>query len=300
MMKRRSLGGVFALVGLLFSASLVSAEAPQRIVSLGGSVTEILYQLGIQDRIAAVDVTSVYPPQALKDKPNVGYIRALNAEGVLAADPDLILAEHDAGPPEVVDLLKSASVPFVQINAARDASGVYQKIRTIGEAVDRQAEAEALIADVSKAFDATKKAVAKLPQDRRLNVLFILSVQDGRLMVAGENNQADAVIAMAGGTNLMDGFEGFKMVDDEALLANPPDAIVMMTRSNHVAGDDVLSAHPALKASPAIKNKRIIRMDGMYLLGFGPRTAFAVADLARTLYPGETALEGLPSTDHKP
>ena len=292
------LGRWVALAGLgLAMTTAASAEQAERIVSLGGSVTEILYALGQQDRIAAVDVTSVYPPNALSDKPNVGYIRALNAEGVLSANPDLILSEHDAGPPEVVDILKSASVPFVQLDAGYSAEGILDKITRVGEAVGQSEAAAALAEEVGARLARVKAAVDALPEDSAKQVLFILSYQDGRLMVAGEKSHADAVIRMAGGVNLMQGMEGYKQVDDEALMANPPDAIVMMARREHGVTNEQLADHPALKASPAIQKGRIIRMDGMYLLGFGPRTASAVADLARFLYPHEPALEALPASD---
>ena len=91
----------------------------------------------------------------------------------------------------------------------------------------------------------------------------------------------------------MQSVKGYKEVDNEALLSNPPDAILMMRRNEHAASDDMLAAHPALKASPAITNHQIIRMDGMYLLGFGPRTASAVSDLARQLYPDHVELVSL-------
>ena len=299
-MRRYFTKSMIAAAALVWGGSIAQAQDVERIVSLGGSVTEILYELGADDRIAALDVTSVYPPQALKDKPNVGYIRALNAEGVLAADPDLIIAEHDAGPPEVVDILAAASVPFVKIDAAYSAEGILKKIRTIGAAIGEVDAAEVLAGRVAGEFATTEQAVAAASDGQKPKVLFILSLQDGRLMVAGANNQADSVIAMAGGENLMQSFEGFKSVDDEALLANPPDVIVMMMRANHGADNSVLSTHPALKDSPAIRDQRIVRMGGMYLLGFGPRTAYAVADLARALYPDAAELKALPKLDDKP
>ncbi len=76
----------------------VNVDNPQRIVSIGGAVTEILYALGAEDRIVAVDTTSLYPPKAMADKPNVGYMRQLLAEGVLGLNPQLVLAIAGSGP----------------------------------------------------------------------------------------------------------------------------------------------------------------------------------------------------------
>src|SRR5690606_16447283 len=71
------------------SGKPVTAPDASRIVAVGGSITEILYALGRQDRVVAVDSTSAYPPAALQDKPNVGYMRALSPEGVLGLNPSL-------------------------------------------------------------------------------------------------------------------------------------------------------------------------------------------------------------------
>ncbi|WAP70407.1 ABC transporter substrate-binding protein [Jiella pelagia] len=102
---------LLALLPLVFAVSAVAPANAQstdarRIVAVGGAITETLYALGAQDRIVAIDTTSVFPPQ-VTEKPNVGYMRALSAEGVLAQSPDLILMEAGAGPPQAIELLKS-------------------------------------------------------------------------------------------------------------------------------------------------------------------------------------------------
>ena len=84
------------------AAATSSVKDASRIVSIGGAVTEILYALGLKDRVVAVDATSLYPDEALKQKPSVGYFRALSAEGVLGLNPSLVLAIDGAGPKETV------------------------------------------------------------------------------------------------------------------------------------------------------------------------------------------------------
>ena len=88
---------------------------PARIVSIGGAITEILYALGLEDRLAGVDTTSLYPAAALRDKPNVGYMRQLSAEGVLGLNPSLVLAVQGSGPKETMDVLEAAKVPLVLV-----------------------------------------------------------------------------------------------------------------------------------------------------------------------------------------
>src|SRR5580698_8821857 len=99
-----------------------------RIVSIGGSITEILYALGLQQNIVAIDTTSLYPPSALKDKPNVGYMRQLSAEGVLALSPTVILATDGTGPQQTIDVLEQAKVPFVRVPDTFTANGIIEKI----------------------------------------------------------------------------------------------------------------------------------------------------------------------------
>ncbi len=114
----------------------------------------------------------------------------------------------------------------------------------------------------------------------------MLSFQGGRFLAAGRHNAADGIISLAGGVNAVDGFEGYKAMSDEAIVTARPDVILMMDRggAHSESNDAELFAHPAVASTPAGKDKRLIRMDGSYRLGFGPRTAAAVRDLATALY----------------
>ena len=122
----------------------------------------------------------------------------------------------------------------------------------------------------------------------RVRALFVFSLRDGRIMAAGAETAADAIMRLAGADNALAGFAGYKPVDAEAVLEAAPEAIVVMQRrgedSPGVAVEDVL-ADPALSATPAGQAGRVIAMDGTYLLGFGPRAAHAAHDLAEAFYP---------------
>src|SRR5262245_15288290 len=115
-----------AAVLLIVSMSGALADA-SRIVSVGGAATEILYALGLEARVIAVDTTSLYPARALKEKPNVGYMRQLSPEGVLGLAPTLILAAEGSGPKEAVAVLEAAAVPFVQIPDRFTGDGILEK-----------------------------------------------------------------------------------------------------------------------------------------------------------------------------
>lgn len=267
--------------GLIASAQAQTAE---RIVAAGGVVTEVLYALGLQDRIVGVDTTSQWPPEALKDKQSVGYVRALSAEGVLSLKPSQVIAVEGAGPPDALALLKESGTPITMIPEALTQEAVVAKIAAIGKAAGAAEPAQQLAASVKARFEQLDKLRAGLPGQKR--VLFVLSLQNGRTMVGGRNTTADAIIALAGGVNAASAVEGFKPMTDEAIITAAPDTVLMMRHSSaHNAGPDELFAMPAFSQTPAAQRKALVRMDGLYLLGFGPRTPNAARDLMAELYP---------------
>lgn len=278
---RIHLGLLAALVLALVPAVAGSGE---RVITLGGSVTEIAVALGAEDRLVARDTTSTFP-ESIRALPDVGYIRTLSPENVLALDPSLILAEGDAGPPEAVEVLKSAGIPFVLVPEATDPAGVIAKIEAVAAALHLPAEGQALAARVAEGLEAARTRAAAVPEPKR--VLFVLSLQGGRVMAGGEGTEAEGIIRLAGGVNAATGFQGYKPMTDEAVLQAAPDVILMMDREGElaIANRDVLS-HPALGASPAARAGAIVRMDGMLMLGFGPRTPEAAAMLHGLNYGG--------------
>ncbi|MCT4370833.1 ABC transporter substrate-binding protein [Yangia mangrovi] len=263
------------------------AEEPQRIVSIGGSVTEIVYALGEEDRLVARDTTSTYPTEVAA-LPDIGYIRQLSPEGVLSVNPTLVLTEEGAGPPEAVELLKEASIEFVEIPEGYDRAAVLTKIRRVSEVLGVPEKGEQLASDVAAALDDAGRIVGEetsgTPPRR---VLFVLSMQGGRVMAGGANTAADGIIRLSGGVNAVAGFDGYKPLSDEAIIEAAPDVILMMARGGDLAvSDEALFSHPAIASTPAGETRAVLRMDGMKLLGFGPRTAEAATELAHALAGG--------------
>lgn len=264
----------------LVLASPTLAEDAARVITLGGSVTEIAVALGAQDRLVARDTTSNFP-ESIQALPDVGYIRALSPENILALDPDLIVAEGDAGPPEAVEVLKAAGIPFVLVPEATDPGGVTAKITAIAKAL--HLPGAALASDVQAGLDAATRRAATVATPKR--VLFILSLQGGGVMAGGEGTEAEGIIRLAGGINAATGFKGYKPMTDEAVLAAQPDVILMMDREGDLSISDAdVLAQPALSQTPAAVSGAIVRMDGMLLLGFGPRTPEAAEALHAALY----------------
>lgn len=284
---------IATLSGALF-APLTSHAAGKadRIVSIGGAVTEILYALGAEQRIVAVDSTSFYPAQALKEKPNVGYMRALSAEGVLGLNPSLILASEGSGPKETIAVLKAANIPYVTVPDHFTGQGIVDKIGVVADAAGAAARGACLAKVVQADLDGLAKVRAHI--GKPLKVLFLLSFANQRPMVAGGATAADGIIHLAGAANAMTSYEGYKLVNDEAIIAAKPDAVLVMQRDSHRLDAETVFKHPAFALTPAAQHKRFVSMNGLYLLGFGPRTALAARDLATSLYP-QLAADKLPS-----
>lgn len=285
---RRSLLGLMAAAGTVASFApggilKPTSAAEPRVVSIGGAVTEIVYALGAEDRLAAVDSTSLYPAGA-QDLPDVGYMRQLAAEPILALNPSLVLAVADAGPPPVFEQLRAAGVRIITVPDTPSPEGVIEKIQAVGRALNLEQRANALAKDIEDSFAKTRTQIAGL--EAQPSVLFLLSIGRGAPLAAGRGTSAARMIDLAGGRNAANAFEGFKPLSPEAAVAAEPE-VILVTRETleQLGGKAKLLARPELATTPAGRNKRLAAMDGLLLLGFGPRTPEAVRKLARKLHP---------------
>ncbi|RUW49777.1 hemin ABC transporter substrate-binding protein [Mesorhizobium sp. M8A.F.Ca.ET.021.01.1.1] len=254
---------------------------PSRIAAIGGSITEIVYALGEEKRLVARDSTSNYPKAAL-DLPDVGYMRQLSPEGVLSVNPTGILALHGSGPKEAVDVLKKTSIPFIEVPELYNREGILQRVRIVGKALGVEAKAEVLAKALDAKLTAAEKQTASIKERKR--VLFVLSIQGGKILAAGSETAADGMVRLAGGVNSVEGFSGYKQMSDEAIITARPDVILMMSNAGPPVSDDELFGNPSIASTPAGTARKLIRIDGAYLLGFGPRTADAIHELAVSLY----------------
>ncbi len=269
-----------------FAAAAILAAGPAhagdragtRIVSVGGTITEIVHALGAGDRLVAVDTTSTHPPEAAA-RPSVGYMRALSAEGILSLRPSAVLAQEGSGPPAVLELIRGAGIPLHVLPDEPSPEGVVRRIRQVASLIGADETGAALASSVAAKF----AALAAGPPTRPLRVLFLISLQGGRPMAAGSGTAAAAMIGLSGATNAAEGFEGYKPLTDEAVAASRPDVVLMMERAGASMTPEALFALPAFARTPAASRKALVVMDGLYLLGFGPRTPDAIRDLRAAL-----------------
>ncbi len=278
--------GLGSFVRHTHAAEAAPKIGTSRLVTIGGDVTEIVYALGEENRLIARDSTSLYPKEAAK-LPDVGYMRALSPEGILAVNPTAIIAVEGSGPPEALAVLRNASLPFETVPQAYDRDGILEKIVVVGTLLGVPDKAEALKDRVAADLDAAINDSAKRPEAERKRVLFVLSSQNGKIMASGTNTAADGIIKLTGAINAISGFSGYKPVTDEAIIEAKPDVILIMDREGplSISNEDLLK-QPAISLTPAASQKAIVRMDGLHLLGFGPRTASAIRELNAAIYGG--------------
>lgn len=265
-----------------------AAETAKRIVSLNGSLTELLYQLDLGQNVVGVDVTSSYP-EAAQALPKLGHVNKLNVEAVLALNPNYILADSNAlASPAIQQLAQSAEIEVVAVPVPQRLDGAVASAKALAQKLPIAPEKiEALEEEIKKDQNALREFLAQ--QKASPKVLFIYARGSKIIMAAGPNTPMAKMIKLAGGQNAVDDFEDFKPLTPESVLASQPDVLLLFNSGlaslaqAEKSADEALLSLPALVQTPAAKHKRIISMEGHYLSGFGPRAAKAALELAQNL-----------------
>lgn len=254
----------------------------QRIVSLSGPVTETLFTLGHGDKVVGVDVTSTYPVDQLADIPRLGHVRNLNVEGVLSVQPDLILVDKEDASRPAIAQLKESNVEVLEIEQANRLDNGLQMARVLVEKLGGEAQ----LAAMQNQLDQQKKALEELlaSSGEKPRVLFIYARGAGNMMVAGTNTPAAAMIELAGGVNAVQEFEDFQALSAEGLIQAQPDVLLMFESGlKSLGGAEQVLSISGMQKTPAGQNRRVVAMDGLYLLGFTPRAGSAAIELAKEL-----------------
>jgi iron complex transport system substrate-binding protein len=266
----------------LLTASSVAPAAARRLVCVGGALTEIVFALQAQADLVGVDTTSVYPESATK-LPSVGYARTLSVEGVMALKPTQLIATEDAGPPAVMRQLAAAGIPVAVLEANHRMEGVLARIKRVGELTGREAQAANMQQALQQEWARVQGQVS-LRKGKPVRVLFVLAHAPNQIMVAGSETAAHAMLTYAGAVNAVQGFNGYKPLTPEAVIAAQADVVLLTDMGLKAAGgaDGILSL-PGMAQTPAGHRHRIVSLDAMFLLGFGPRLPAAVSALGLAL-----------------
>lgn len=256
-----------------------SSEAPKttnRIVTLSGGITEIVSALGHESEIVATDVTSTYPAELKKTAENLGHIKSVTIEPLMAVNPTLILASDKDFSPELLDKIKAAGIKLDVFKQEYSVEGTKKLIEEVAKAIgnnDYQQLNDKIDADIKQI-----QPLAKKPK-----VLFIYA-RGNNLMVSGKNTAMSHIIELAGGENAFNDFEDFKPLTPEAVVQGNPDILFLFTSGLQGAGGiDAVLKMSGVAQTNAGKNKRVIAMDGGLVSSFGPRLGEAALGLNKLL-----------------
>jgi iron complex transport system substrate-binding protein len=283
---KRSIHALFALSVLGLAPSTIAEEwIDERIVTLGGAITETVFALGAGDAVVARDDTSLRPAEVLA-LPSVGYVRTIGAEGVLGMRPSLILLSAEAGPPEQVALLESSGTPLVRFRAEPSVESIFAMVEGVGAALGRETAATQLKAELEKDFEAVESLAAR--HERPPSIVVLMSGAGNSYAAAYDQTAATALIELIGGRNPFTGMPGYKPTSVEQILATDPDYILLATRAPRGDGleplGDALPGHP-LAHTRAAREGRIFFVDLGEFFVFGPHLARSAKRLAEVVTP---------------
>ena len=251
----------------------ITPEKEIRIVSLNGTITEIICATGHEENIVGTDITSTYPEE-INRVPKIGHVQNIQAEGIISLNPTIVFAKENELKPQLLKQIKAANIEIALFKQEYTVEGTRQLIKQITNKLFASKKGEILIENLDK-------KIAKIqPLSTKPKILFIYARGVGTLMVAGKNTQMESMIELVGGKNSATKFNDFKPLTPESLVASNPDIILLFsTGLESLDGEMGLKNIPGLSETNAGKNKAFIAMDGQYLAGFGPRLGEAALEL---------------------
>ncbi|HEY6901036.1 MAG TPA: ABC transporter substrate-binding protein [Puia sp.] len=266
---------IIVLSSLLLA--VFGGKAQQRIVSLNGTISEMLCALGLEQQIAGVDVTSTYPA-SLQAKPKVGHNRTIAAEGVLSLQPTLVLGLDNQLNPSLLEQLKGTQVKTLIFKQDLSVEGVRALLKEVAKATGTESRAAA----VQQQFDQQLSAVHAEKSNKK--VLFVYARGAGTMMVGGTGTPVDKLIQLSGGQNAVKDFADFRPLTAEALVAADPDVILLFDSGlKSLGGTEGLLKVPGVAQTRAGQQGKIVTMDGELLSGFGLRLPQAIGELNKKI-----------------
>lgn len=267
--------------------TLASQDTPppsdaKRIISAGGSITELLYALDLGDKLIAVDSSSLYPPETFK-LPKVGYFRSLSAEGLLSLNPDLIIAAKGAGPKAAINQVQRLGVDVKTYDQGIYTLEAWEKLVThLGNDYDKKEEANTLIQSVTSRIEII--AIHQNNNEPTMNAIALLSIGQRGPVAAGKNTVPDLLFKLAGITNVAHALDGYKPFSTELLAQQKLDLVIIPSHViDGLGGRDAVCNNPILKQSMP-EQCNVFIMDGLLLMGFGSRLDHAVETILEQRY----------------
>jgi iron complex transport system substrate-binding protein len=262
--------------------SVTIDKIPQRIVSLAPSNTEILFALGLGDKVVGVTEYCNYPQEAMT-KPKVGGFSNVDIEKVVSIEPDLVLATHIHGK-TVIPALEKLGLTVVALTPG-SLNEVLDSITLVGKITGQSTEASKLVNNLRTRIETVANKTQGLSPGQRPRVFYI--TWHDPLMTAGTETLADDVISSAGGQNIAYDISGDKAIDLETVIYRDPQVIVASVGMG--SGEDLpwqyVQTEPRLENTQALLNGRIYKIDGDIIHRPGPRIVDALEQMAQFIHP---------------
>ncbi len=261
------------LLVLLFHS--VQGLAQQRIVSAGGSVTEIIYALGHGDDVVATDSTSLFPPEA-RSTVKLGYFRQLSVEGVLAQQPSLLIGAEATGPDTMLAQVKQAGVKVLIVGEDRSLQGLNEMISTVASTLDAKEKGNQLINRIQNDVDIASER-GKNQHIAGKRALYIVASNDRGITVAGNDTVPQSLFDTLQLNNIASDLSLYKVMDNEAIVIGDPEIIFVAGHTIHNENSlTALCSHPAIAQTTAGKSCNIFAADSSTTLGLSPRIGEAL------------------------
>jgi len=259
------------------------SEAPQRIVSTSVSETEILYSLGLGDKVVGVSDYDNYPAEVL-EKPKVGGVTNPNVEVIIASNADLVIAGISMKAP-VVEEFRSLNVNLFKTDP-ENVEDILENILLFGVINDKQLEAEAVVAKMREDIrKVTEAAAAIAPEDQKK-----VYIEFSPGWTVGKGEFMDELITMAGGINIASDLEGWNAINEEKIIADNPEVIFYpLNITDTDSGkrmEDLIPSRSGWDKITAIVDNRMVGLDKDILSRAGPRTTQGLIDIFNGIYPG--------------
>lgn len=262
----------------------VSVRDASRILPLNGGIAEIVFTLGLGDRVVGRDITATFAEA--KKLPQVTKAHDVSAESVLSLRPTVVLADTDTGPSEAIDQIRDAGVPVVVLDPATKLSDVSTRTTRVAQALGVPEAGKALNSRIAKDLSAAKAGV---PEGSKPKVAFLYMRGSAAVyLMGGKGSGADSLIEAAGAVDAgveMGLDKPFTPLTSEALIAAKPDVILMMDKGlESVGGIDGLVDIPGIRETPAGADRRVVTLEDGVLLSFGPRTPLVIDILVECIH----------------
>ncbi len=259
-----------------------------RVVCISKQYSEIIYALGAEEDIVAVDVSSTYPPE-IKELPTIGYHRALSAEAILAMKPTMILEDNNIGPEHVVKQLQDLKIPMKQFGHYENTiAGTDSLIREIGRYFDKKETAEKLCAKLDDDMTRALKNTDLFSFNPKVLVIHFGQANNIYLVMTKKSN-AGQLIEWAGGTMAVDGERGMTQLSPEIVAQSDPDIILLTDFGyDRLGSTEQVASLPGISSTRAFQNNKIYRVEEHDMVYFGPRTGENVLKLQHLLHQDES------------